>query len=165
MEAALRSAYFLVTGQNPHPDAFEEVRGMDGWREATFDLAGTPIKIAIASGLGNSRRLVEAILAGEAQYHFVEIMACPGGCIGGGGQPIADGEERAGTRAQILYGLDRHSNLRFSHENPSITASYEQFFGRPMSHKAHELLHTDHTAWNMPLSPHRQALHDLGRKK
>ena len=149
MEAALRSAYFLVTGENPAPDAFKEVRGHDGWREASFDIAGTTLKVAVASGLGNSRRLIEAIKRGEAEYHFVEIMACPGGCAGGGGQPICDGEELAGDRAEILYGLDSVSNLRFSHENPSITKVYKEYYGKPLSHRSHELLHTDHKKWEL----------------
>ena len=150
MEAALRSAYYLVTGNNPDPDAFRAVRGMDGWREATFDLAGTPLRVAIASGLGNARRLMEAIRSGHASYDFVEIMACPGGCAGGGGQPIHDGQELAAERAGVLYELDRANALRFSHENPAVLACYQDFLGQPLSEKAHHLLHTDHRAWDMP---------------
>ena len=149
MEAALRSAYFLVTGENPAPDAFKDVRGRKGWKEASFEIEGTTLKVAVASGLGNTRRLIEAIRRGEVEYHFVEIMACPGGCAGGGGQPIWDGKELAEERAEVLYGLDQVSNLRFSHENPSITKVYEEFFGSPLSHKSHELLHTDHHAWEL----------------
>ncbi|MEG1501135.1 MAG: [FeFe] hydrogenase, group A, partial [Clostridiales bacterium] len=114
MEAALRSAYFLVTGSNPNPDAFQEVRGMEGWKEAIFEISGIPIKIAVASGLNNTRNLLQAIRKGQVEYDFVEIMACPGGCAGGGGQPIADGQELAAVRAQNLYGLDKVANLRFS---------------------------------------------------
>lgn len=150
MEAALRSAYYLVTKTNPDPDAFQEVRGMDGWKEATFDLAGTPLRVAVASGLGNTRKLIRALQKGKVQYDFVEIMACPGGCSGGGGQPIKDGEELAGARAENLYGLDKISDLRFSHENPSIQKCYECYLQRPLSHRSHELLHTDHHAWKMP---------------
>lgn len=149
MEAALRSAYYLATGQNPEPDAFRAVRGMDGWKEAEFDLAGTPLKVAVASGLGNTRKLMEAIKKGKAAYDFVEIMACPGGCAGGGGQPIHDGRELAGERGQILYGLDKVNDIRFSHENPSVLKCYEDYLGKPLSHKAHKLLHTDHHAWKM----------------
>ena len=149
MEAALRSAYYLVTGENPEPDAFKDVRGRKGWKEATFNLAGTDLNVAVASGLGNTRRLVEAIRRGEAHYHFVEIMACPGGCAGGGGQPIWDGQELAGDRADVLYGLDRISDIRFSHENPSITKCYQEYFEKPLSHKSHELLHTDHSKWEL----------------
>ncbi len=150
MEAALRSAYYLATGNNPDPDAFRALRGMDGWREATFDLTGTPLRVAIASGLGNARRLMEAIRSGRASYDFVEIMACPGGCAGGGGQPIHDGQELAAERAGVLYELDRANALRFSHENPAVLACYRDFLGQPLSEKAHHLLHTDHRAWDMP---------------
>ncbi len=153
MEAALRTAYHLVTGENPSPDAFRDVRGLEGWKEATFEIAGTPIRVAVASGLGNARRLVDAIRAGKVQYDFVEIMACPGGCAGGGGQPIHEAQELAGVRGDVLYGLDRVNHLRFSHENPSIQRLYGDYLMRPLSHRAHQLLHTDHTAWEMPLSP------------
>lgn len=150
MEAALRSAYYLVTGSNPHPDAFQDVRGLEGWKEATFDLAGTPLRVAVASGLGNTRKLMEALKKGTVSYDFVEIMSCPGGCVGGGGQTIHDGKELAGERGEVLYGLDQVNDLRFSHENPSVLKCYEDFFGAPLSHKSHELLHTDHHGWKMP---------------
>lgn len=151
MEAALRSAYYLVTGENPDPDAFKNVRGMDGWKEATFDLAGTQLKVAVASGLGNARKLVEAVRKGEVAYDFVEIMACPGGCVGGGGQPFRDGEELAGERAKKLYGLDKHSDIRFSHENPAVKLTYSEYLDKPLSHRAHELLHTDLKSWNLDM--------------
>ena len=156
MEAALRSAYYLVTGKNPSPDAFRDVRGMDGWKEATFHIADTPIRVAVVSGLGNARRLIQALRRGEVQYDFVEVMACPGGCSGGGGQPIHDGQELAESRSEKLYGLDAITDLRFSHENPSVQRLYKDFLVRPLSEKAHHLLHTDHTAWEMPLSPDNQ---------
>lgn len=150
MESALRTAYYLVTGANPKPDAFQEIRGMKGWKEADFDLGGTTLKVAVASGLGNAGKLIKAIQKGTAVYDFVEIMACPGGCAGGGGQPIKDGEELAGVRADNLYGLDKASEIRFSHENPSIKQCYEHYLQCPLSHRAHELLHTDHHSWKMP---------------
>lgn len=150
MEAALRSAHYLVTGSNPDPDAFKVVRGMEGIREAEVDIAGTKVKAAIVSGLGNTRKLMEAIKKGEADYHFVEVMACPGGCAGGGGQPICEGQELAEVRGDKLYELDKNSAIRFSHENPSVTQAYKDFFEKPLSHKSHELLHTNHKAWNMP---------------
>ena len=156
MEAALRSAYCLVTGKNPSPDAFQDVRGMDGWKESTFHIADTPIRVAVVSGLGNARRLIQALRRGEVQYDFVEVMACPGGCSGGGGQPIHDGQELAESRSEKLYGLDAISDLRFSHENPSVQRLYKDCLVRPLSEKAHHLLHTDHTAWEMPLSPENQ---------
>ena len=151
MEAALRSAYFLVTGENPQPDAFKNVRGMDGWKEATFDLAGTQLRVAVASGLGNARKLVETVRKGEVAYDFVEIMACPGGCVGGGGQPFKDGEEKAADRAKKLYGLDKNNNIRFSHENPAVKLTYSEYLDKPLSHRAHELLHTDLTSWNLDM--------------
>jgi len=150
MEAALRSAYFLVTGKNPDADAFRQVRGLDGWKEAEFDIAGTTLHVAVASGLGNTRKLMEALRKGEVHYEFVEIMACPGGCVGGGGQPIHEGQELAGTRSSRLYDLDRTANLRFSHENPSVLKLYEDYMEKPLSERAHHLLHTDHHGWKMP---------------
>ncbi len=150
MEAALRSAYFILNGKNPDPDAFSVVRGLDGIKEAEVEIAGIKVKAAVVSGLGNTRKLMDKIKAGEAEYHFVEVMACPGGCAGGGGQPITDGAELAGVRGQNLYKLDKENPLRFSHENPSVLKAYEDFFEKPLSHKAHELLHTDHDAWKMP---------------
>ena len=150
MEAALRSAYYLVTGTNPPADAFKDVRGLNGWKEATFDVNGIPVRVAVASGLGNTRKLMEAIRAGEVEYDFVEIMACPGGCAGGGGQPIHEAQELAGERGQVLYGLDAVNELRFSHENPDIITLYKDYLEKPMSHRAHKLLHTDHEAWHMP---------------
>ena len=154
MEAALRTAYFLVTGENPPADAFREVRDdgrSKGWREATFDLAGTPVRCAVASGLGNARRLLRALRRGEVQYEFVEVMACPGGCAGGGGQPV-DGSDRekAAPRGAVLYDLDRKAELRFSHENPAVQALYQEYLDAPCSEKAEHLLHCDHFAWQMP---------------
>ena len=122
MEAALRSAYFLVTGSNPDPDAFKDVRGQDGWKEATFDINGTTLKVAVVNGLGNADKLLKALKSGKVSYDFIEVMACPGGCVGGGGQPIHDNVEMAPERAPTLYSQDAASDLRFSHENPSITA-------------------------------------------
>ena len=144
MEAALRSAYYLVTKKNPEPDAFKAVRGLDGWKEAEFDLDGTDIKVAVASGLGNTRRLMNAIKKGEVHYDFVEIMSCPGGCINGGGQPFKDDASMVEERKNVLYGLDKHNNIRFSHENPSVIKCYEEYFEKPLSHKSHEILHVKH---------------------
>ena len=149
-EAALRSAYFLVTGSNPDPDAFKDVRGQDGWKEATFDINGTTLKVAVVNGLGNADKLLKALKSGKVSYDFIEVMACPGGCVGGGGQPIHDNVEMAPERAPTLYSQDAASDLRFSHENPSITAIYKDYLGKPLSEKSHHLLHTDHHAWSMP---------------
>ena len=149
MEAALRSAYYLVTGENPDADAFSLVRGLDGWKEAVYDIKGTKVKVAVVSGLANTRKLMEALKNGEVSYDFIEVMACPGGCAGGGGQPIHEGEELAGERGAMLYSLDKKNALRFSHENPEIQALYRDFLEKPLSHTAHHLLHTDHHAWEM----------------
>ena len=151
MEAALRSAYYLTTGSNPKPDAFREVRGMDGWREAKFDLAGEEIRVAVVSGLGNTRKLLEAVKAGEVDYHFVEVMACPGGCVGGGGQPCEEGREKASERAEVLYFLDKNNEIRFSHENPTVKLAYEEFLESPLSHKSHKYLHTKVKDWNLDM--------------
>ncbi|MBS6722421.1 MAG: [FeFe] hydrogenase, group A [Clostridiales bacterium] len=156
MEAALRTCYKLATGENPDPDAFYGIRGMDGWREASIDIAGTTVKIAVVSGLGNARRLIEAVRKGRVFYHFVEVMACPGGCVGGGGQPIHEGREMAEIRSKNLYFLDSRSELRFSHENPEIQKVYDEYLEKPLSRMAHKLLHTDHTAWEMPPAPPRR---------
>ncbi|SEA47590.1 NADH-quinone oxidoreductase subunit G [Eubacterium aggregans] len=154
MEAALRSCYFLATGENPGPDDFKAVRGNRGWREATFDVKGTLVRTAVVSGLGNARELIRALRRGEVAYDFVEVMACPGGCVGGGGQPIHDGLELAEVRSRNLYNLDKMAARRFSHENPEVLTLYEEYLGEPLSHKAHHLLHTDHHAWNLPMTPH-----------
>ena len=146
MEAALRSAHFLATGTNPSPENYASVRGSEGWREVTVQINTLTVRAAIANGLGNARALIEAIRRGKAQYDFVEIMACPGGCVGGGGQPIVEGCEMACERAPMLYHLDSVANLRFSHENPAVQQAYRDFFTAPLSHKSHELLHTDHAA-------------------
>jgi NADH-quinone oxidoreductase subunit G len=148
MEAALRSAYFLLMGKNIEADAFREVRGFTKRRELEADVAGNQVRCAVVSSLSEARELIEDVKAGRCQYEFVEVMACPGGCSGGGGQPIKDGEERALTRAAGLYRLDRENVLRYSHENPDVQALYKEYLGAPMSHRAHELLHTDQTQWD-----------------
>ena len=149
MEAALRTAYFTLKGENPPADAFKAVRSGGfqenaGVQEAEFAIGDIRLRIAAVSGLGNTRRLLQQIEHGEVHYDFVEVMACPGGCVGGGGQPIHDGEELAFTRGRKLYALDAKAKLRYSHENPDIREIYSDFFGKPMSHKAHMLLHTEH---------------------
>lgn len=153
MEAAIRSAYYLVNGKNPDADAFKIVRNdmETGIKEATVTLADTEVSVAVVCGLSNTRNLLERIERGEVHYDFVEVMACPGGCVGGGGQPIHDGEELASVRGEKLYFLDRNSKIRFSHENPDVLKLYEDYMEKPLSHKAHMLLHTDHNAWGMPV--------------
>ena len=150
MEAALRTAYHVVTGETPRPDAFSAVRGLEGWKEATFDLAGTPVRVAVVSGLANAGKLLDALAAGEVSYDFVEVMACPGGCSGGGGQPIHDGVELAEKRGSVLWNIDKAAPSRFSHENPEVHELYREFMKKPLSDVSHHLLHTDHQAWKMP---------------
>lgn len=156
MEAALRTAYFSVTGTNPPLDAFIDVRGDKGWREADFDIAGKLIHVAVVSGLGNTRKLIEAVREGRVHYDFVEVMACPGGCTGGGGQPIQDGQELVYQRGKVLYELDERANLRFSHENQAVQTLYKEYLGRPLSELSETLLHTEHGAWPMPGHPHQR---------
>jgi NADH-quinone oxidoreductase subunit G len=150
MDAALRSAYYLVTGNNPDPDAFAEIRSGKPWREATFAIPGAGnVRVAVVSGLANTRKLMEAVDSGSVDYDFVEVMACPGGCAGGGGQPIHEGAELASSRGKELWRLDSKASLRFSHENPDVMALYRTYLKKPMSEKAHHLLHTDHDAWDV----------------
>ncbi len=151
MEAALRTAAYILTGENPDPDAFAAVRTGPGLREAVCEIAGIPVRCAVVSGLGSARQLIEQLKEGKVHYDFVEVMACPGGCVGGGGQPIpAEDEERYGVRGQRLYDLDKANPMRFSHENPEVQALYAEFLGAPLSERAEELLHTDHMGWDMP---------------
>ena len=149
MEAAVRTAYYIVMGKNPSVDKFFKLTEKNVWKEAEFELKGKKIRIAVASGLGNARALVEAIRSGQEYYDFVEIMACPGGCSGGGGQPIKDGMELAGIRGEYLRKLDKNAKLRFSHENPEIQALYKEYMGKPLSKKAEHYLHTDQSKWNL----------------
>lgn len=151
MDAALRSAFYLVTGKNPDPDAFKAVRGMDGWKEAAFNIPGAgTVKVAVVSGLGNTRHLMEAIDKGKVKYDFVEVMACPGGCAGGGGQPIHDEVEMAEYRGDVLWGIDKNKRVRMSHQNTDVQKLYEEYLEKPLGEKSHHLLHTDHDAWTMP---------------
>lgn len=147
MEAALRTAVETLIGEElPNPD-FVDVRGTKGIKEASYNVAGMDVKVAVASGLGNARELLEKVKSGEADYHFIEIMGCPGGCVNGGGQPQVSGSVRntvdvQGIRAKVLYDNDAAKTIRKSHENPSIKKVYEEYFGEPGSHKAHQVLHT-----------------------
>lgn len=151
MDAALRSAYYLATGENPDVYAFTTVRNEHPWKEAVFNIPGAgAIRVAVVSGLGNTRTLMEAIDDGSVQYDFVEVMACPGGCAGGGGQPIHEGMELASSRGSMLWQLDANCKIRFSHENPEIQTLYQEYLGKPLEEKAHHLLHTDHEAWETP---------------
>ena len=149
LEAALRTAYQLVTKAELPDDAivFKSVRGLDGVKEAEVDIAGTKLKVAAASGLGNVRKLLEKIRNKESVYHAIEVMACPGGCINGGGQPYIGGDEEILEKRMMgLYSEDESKVLRKSHMNPDIQQLYKEFLKEPGSHLAHELLHTDYKA-------------------
>ncbi|HKK80997.1 MAG TPA: NADH-dependent [FeFe] hydrogenase, group A6 [Prolixibacteraceae bacterium] len=145
IEAAVRTAYELHT-KKPLPKVdFDELRGMEGVREATVDFDGQPIRIGIAHGLGNARKLLEDIRDGKSHYHAIEIMSCPGGCIGGGGQPYHHSDSSVLKKRQMaIYKEDGAKKIRKSHENPYIEKLYEEFLGKPMSEKAHQLLHTSY---------------------
>ncbi len=147
MEAALRTVYEVVTGKTLEKLEFEGMRGFEGVKEATVQMGDLEVKVAVAHGTGNAARLLDAVKSGEKQYHFIEIMGCPGGCVTGGGQPIVCADVQAEVnvkelRAKALYGEDEGKKLRKSHENPSIKKLYAEFLGEPNSHRAHKLLHT-----------------------
>ena len=145
IEAACRTAYELYTGKTLDKVEFHELRGMEGIRSATVDFDGLKLNIGIAHGLGNARKLLDEVRAGKSQYHAIEIMACPGGCISGGGQPYTHlKEEILVKRTAALYTEDQRKAIRKSHENPSIIKLYNEFLGEPGSHRAHSLLHTEY---------------------
>ncbi len=146
MEAALRTVYEVVMKKELPSLDFREVRGFEGIKEAEVVLGDTTLRVAVAHALGNARKLLDRVRSGEASYHFIEIMACPGGCIGGGGQPIGTNTERCLARIDAIYQADRDLPLRKSHDNPEVKQLYEEFLGEPLSHKSHELLHTHYTA-------------------
>ena len=147
MEAALRTAYAFITGQQP-PEALldlQPVRGYDGIREASLDINGITVNVAVVYGTANARKMIERVKSGEKQYHFIEVMTCPGGCIGGGGQPrdiMADGDETRKARIDSLYQRDASMQQRLSHENQEIKQIYEEFYGQPLSELAEKMLHT-----------------------
>ncbi len=151
MEAALRTVSEVLTGKTFDEVEYTAVRGIEGIKEATVKIGDMDVKVAIAHGLGNARALLEKVRNGEADYHFIEIMACPGGCVTGGGQPIQSSKVLSEinlkeARAKAIYDEDRSLELRKSHENPYIKKLYEEFLGEPCGHKSHELLHTHYTA-------------------
>lgn len=151
MEAALRTAADVLEGRSVENVEYTNLRGIEGIKEATFTLGGKELKVAIANSTGAAKKLIKRIQSGEANYAFVEVMACPGGCVNGGGQPIVsaykrfDGDQRV-LRAAGLYAEDAAKTLRKSHENPDIKKLYDEYLGEPNGHKAHELLHTTYTA-------------------
>ncbi|HRZ79438.1 MAG TPA: NADH-dependent [FeFe] hydrogenase, group A6 [bacterium] len=145
MEAAVRTAFFMLTGKNPESPVISGFRGLDGVKEVTLSVSGLTIKAAVVSSLGNAKKILEAVKKGEAQYHFIEVMSCPGGCINGGGQPRSVDRQNVIKRLKALYAIDEESELKYSHENPDIVRLYNEFFKKPGSHLAHELLHTHYT--------------------
>lgn len=147
MEAALRTVAEVVTGKPLTDLEFNDVRGTEGIKEAEYDLSGTKVRVAVTSGLANAKKLLDMVKSGEKDYHFIEIMACPGGCVNGGGQPYQPGYVRnymdlRAERAKALYGADDKMELRKSHENPVVKEIYDSYLEKPGSHKAHEILHT-----------------------
>ena len=149
MEAALRTVQEKLTGNHFEKLEYEQIRDMEGIKRAKVDMNGTEVKVVVASGLKNAQTIMEEIKSGKADYQFVEIMACPGGCIMGGGQPIRTSKERAnidikGKRASALYSIDEKSTIRKSHENPVLQKIYKEYLGEPGGHRAHELLHTSY---------------------
>lgn len=157
MEAALRTVYYVLTGKEHEAVKFEDVRGFEGIREASIDINGTTVNVAVAHGMKNAKVLLDEIKEGKSKYHFIEIMGCPGGCIAGGGQPIVrscflpdEADDILDTykekRAAALYSEDERQVLRQSHNNPQIKVLYDDYLGEPNSHKAHELLHTTYKA-------------------
>ncbi|KYO64795.1 NADH-dependent [FeFe] hydrogenase, group A6 [Thermovenabulum gondwanense] len=156
MEAALRTVYEVVTGKELERIDFTEVRGVEGIKEATIEIDGLKVNVAVAHGLSNAKKVLDRVKNGEANYHFIEIMCCPGGCVGGGGQPILNADERMEldyreVRGNAIYEVDRNMPLRKSHENPVVQQLYKEFLGHPLSEKSHELLHTHYT--KRPLYP------------
>jgi len=145
MEAAIRTAHYLVTGKEMESLEVQAVRGLSGVKEARIALDGREIGVAVVSGLGNARRLLEEVKAGRKDLHFIEVMTCPGGCVAGGGQPIAADPEAVRLRMQALYKIDRKEPVRTSHGNPAIQRLYDEFLGKPLEHKSHQLLHTHYT--------------------
>jgi len=144
MEAALRTAYFKLSGKELDNVEFESVRGSEGVKEATINVNGLQLNIAVVNGIGNVKPLLEDVASGKSKYHFVEVMACPGGCINGGGQPIHQKPEKVRKRIKALYQIDSDMQKRRSHENESVKILYKEFLGEPNSHKAHEILHTEY---------------------
>ena len=161
MEAALRTAVDTLTGESLPDVDFVDVRGTKGIKEKTYSVAGMDIRVALASGLANAKELLNRVKSGEADYQFIEIMACPGGCVNGGGQPQQPGFVRntvdiRAKRAKVLYDIDKNAPIRKSHENPVIKEVYENYLGKPGSHRAHELLHTTYVKRGIKDDPRKQ---------
>jgi len=144
MEAALRTAYSKLTNQILPTLELNDLRGMSGVKEASIIINGKQINVAVVNGIGNVREIVKDVQEGKSKYHFIEVMACPGGCINGGGQPIHQKPEKIKKRMDVLYNIDTKSSIRMSHENPIVLKIYDEFFGEPNSLEAHRILHTSY---------------------
>jgi len=145
MEAAVRSAHFLLTGKDMKDPKIPALRGLKPIKEAHVEIAGLTVGVAVTSGLGNARKLLDEVRAGRKDLHFIEVMTCPGGCIAGGGQPLGTDLEAVRKRMEALYKIDRDETVRFSHHNPDIQRLYADYFGQPLGEKSHHLLHTHYT--------------------
>ena len=145
MEAAIRTAYFLVTGKEMADPVVASVRGLDGVKEAKVEVNGTTLGVAVVNGLGNAAKLLDQIRAGRNDLHFIEVMTCPGGCVGGGGQPLGANREAIRARMQALYQIDGTETVRASHHNPSVARLYKEYLGAPLGERSHHLLHTHYT--------------------
>lgn len=155
MEAALRTVYEVVTGETLDQLEFEDVRGMEGVKDASVDLSGQKVNVAVSHGLANAKQVMEMIKSGESNYAFIEVMCCPGGCIGGGGQPYGTNNEIRKKRIESLYEVDENMPLRKSHENPAVAALYTEYLGAPLGELSHTLLHTKYCS---------RALHNLDKR-
>ncbi|MHC4874380.1 MAG: [Fe-Fe] hydrogenase large subunit C-terminal domain-containing protein, partial [Planctomycetota bacterium] len=144
MEAAVRTAYNMLTGDELKNLDIKDVRGLDGIKEAKLDIDGLEVGVAVVNGIGNARTLLEEIKAGRSDIHFIEVMTCPGGCINGGGQPIATDSEAIKARLKGLYALDSKAGVRVSHKNESIQRLYKEYLKKPLGKKSHKLLHTEY---------------------
>jgi NADH-quinone oxidoreductase subunit G/NADP-reducing hydrogenase subunit HndD len=145
MEAAIRTAHWMLTGKELENLVVQPVRGMDGIKEARLNINGLEVGVAVANGLGNAAKLLDQIRAGRKDLHFIEVMTCPGGCVNGGGQPLGTDRSAVRTRMQALYQIDGTETVRVSHDNPSVQRLYREFLGQPLAHRSHELLHTQYT--------------------
>jgi iron only hydrogenase large subunit-like protein len=156
MEAALRTAYEVLTGKTLESIDFKSVRGLQGIKTAEVDIDGMKVKVAVASSLSNARVLLDEIQAGTSPYAFIEIMTCPGGCLGGGGQPMPTDDKIRQKRMDAIYKEDLNKQLRKSHENPAVQALYKEFLGKPLGEMSHHLLHT-HYKQRASISPSKEA--------
>jgi iron only hydrogenase large subunit-like protein len=142
MEAAVRSAHFLITGKEMENLDIKDLRGFTGCKELTAEIGGLAVGAAVVSGLGNARKLLDEVRAGRKDLHFIEVMTCPGGCINGGGQPFALDTDNARSRMRKLYRIDANESVRVSHQNQCVQRLYTEFLGKPLGEKSHHLLHT-----------------------